>query len=569
MGNSVELMTDVADPRLNRSRLGLLLRVKARSMRNLVVQTTAEAPVRVSVAFALTVLIWIGLYTLFRLVFRQFDDRTRLETTVAIPLIFNFFFVAMLAMLTFSNAIIAHGALFSRREAEYLLASPLSPRDLVTVKYLESLVFSSWSLILLGMPLMMAMAERADDPVFYVVFIAFFVVFIPIPGALGLMLAWLAAQFFPRRLMRAAVAIIALGLLVSLVVGIRSLKMEEMSETWLRTFLNRMSFVEHALLPNAWVSRGIDYALNDQAGLAFQYLVVTAANAIFWSWLAILIVSRHFSRAYDRATAGHNAGRRPASSAAGGVCGLLFLYLPLRLRLIAAKDLRTFLRDPLQWSQLVILFGLIILYLTNMPHLDLTVGGPQLLIPFLNLCAISLILATFTCRFVFPLVSLEGQQLWLIGLLPMSRGRILLAKFAFAMTVTLFVTLGSTVLAIVMLDLGLVWSFIHLATTISVCFGLCGLAVGLGARLPMFNQTNAARIANGMGGTANLLASLTLVTIVLTAVGYGTWHARELPPGSTVPASLLLPCFVAWVIAVAGGMVALVVGARHFSRVET
>ncbi len=562
-------MTDTSAVRQDRSLIGLLLRVRARSIWNLVVQTTAEAPIRVSVAGMLVIFIWLGLYSLFLLVFRQFDERTRLETTVAIPLVFNFFFVAMLAMLTFSNAIIAHGALFSRRESEYLLASPLSPADLVTVKFVESLAFSSWSLILLGLPLMAAMADRTPNPLFHLVFIAFFLFFIPIPGALGLLLAWLSAQYFPRRLVRGAAVIASLGLLVLIVIGFRSLKMDEVSETWLRTFLDRMSFVEHALLPNRWIAKGIDHALNQRTGEAVQYLAVTGANALFFSWLAVWLVSRKFHHAYDRATSGSQSGRRPAAKASGGICGWAFFYLPLRLRLIAAKDLRTFLRDPLQWSQLLILFGLIILYLTNMPHLDLNSGAPRLLIPFLNLCAISLILATFTCRFVFPLVSLEGQQLWLIGLLPMSRGQILLSKFAFAMTVTLFVTGGSTALAIMMLDLGLVWSFIHIATTISVCFGLCGLAVGLGARLPMFNQSNAARIANGMGGTANLLASLAMVTLVLTAVGYGTWRAHQAGDAGPPELSFLLPCAASWLIAITAGAAAMIVGARHFHRLET
>jgi hypothetical protein len=195
-------MTELHPAAQERSLIGLLLRVRARSVWNLVVQTTAEAPIRVSVAGMLVIFIWLGLYSLFLLVFRQFDERTRLETTVAIPLVFNFFFVAMLAMLTFSNAIIAHGALFSRRESEYLLASPLCPTDLVTVKFLESLAFSSWSLILLGLPLMAAMADRTPNPLFHLVFIAFFLFFIPIPGALGLVLAWLSAQYFPRRLVR-------------------------------------------------------------------------------------------------------------------------------------------------------------------------------------------------------------------------------------------------------------------------------------------------------------------------------------------------------------------------------
>jgi len=352
--------------------------------------------------------VWLGLYFLFAGVFLQIN-RTPLEATVAMPMVFNFFFLAMLAMLTLSNAIIAYSALFSRPEAVYLLTAPLTPRDVVTLKYLESLALSSWSLVLLGLPLMMAMADEAGETVFYVLFIAFFLSFIPIPGALGLLLAWCAARFFPRRAVRWVVLLGAIAAAALVVMGIRTMQVgDAQAELWLRRFLARMSFVESVFLPNNWVASGIDHAVYRRFSESLLYLGVTLANAMFLSWLAVMIVSGYFDKAYDRASAGRSANRRPASPASGGHAGLVFCYLPRPLRLVAAKDLRTFFRDPLQWSQLVILFGLLALYLTNMPTLRLEFGATNwfLAIPFLNLCAVSLILATFTCRFVFPLVSL-------------------------------------------------------------------------------------------------------------------------------------------------------------------
>lgn len=551
--------------------LGLLLRTKARSLRNQIVQAAADAPIRVSVAALLVTLIWIGLFFLFWLIFRQFDEKSPLEATVAIPLIFNFFFAAILVMLAFSNAIIAHGSLFSRKEAEYLLAAPCPPRDVVWLKYIESLALSSWSLILLGLPLMAALAQRAEAPYFYAIFLAFFIAFIPIPGALGLLFAWIAARFLPRRAMRVLAVVGGIAIAVFVIWGMRSLRTADLgAEAWLRSFLSRMSLVESALLPNYWVARGIDNALNDRMPVALGYLAVTAANAMFLSTVVIGVLGRSLGKAYDRASAGASSGRRAPAALTGGFSGGVFFYLRGPLRLIAAKDLRTFFRDPLQWSQLVILFGLVFLYLTNMPTLQFGFigSGWSLVIPFLNLCAISLILAAFTCRFVFPLVSLECQQIWLTGLLPMRRGRVLYAKFAFAMTVTLFVTCGAMALASVVLDLDLVWTIIHLTAAFSICFGLCGLAVGLGARMPVLNQLSAARIANGLGGTANLLLSLILVTVVLTAIGLATWRSRLVAAGDLPDPRSLLVCAAACLTAITAGLAAIGLGARHFDRLE-
>lgn len=551
-------------------RIGLLFRIKARSLRNRVEQAITEAPVRVTTAVILIAIIWLGLYKLFYEVFAQLR-RTPLEATVAIPMVFNFFFVAMLVLLTFSNAIIAYGALFGKDESAYLLTAPLTTTDVVTLKYSETIFMASWSLVLLGFPLMMSLAEWAENRAFYLLFLAFFLAFIPIPGSLGMVLAWGAARFLPANLMKRLAVLLGLVTGAFLLLSIRSLRFGD-AETgeWLRAFQARMNIMESALLPNRWVSAGIDHAMNARIPDALLYLGVTAANGLFLSWLAVILVAGRFDAALDRAMAHRGSGRRDASPASGGFSGTVFFYLPHPLRLIAAKDLRTFFRDPLQWSQLAILFGLLALYLTNMPTLraQLSGWGWYLIIPFLNLCAVGLILATFTCRFVFPLVSLEGRKLWLIGLLPLPRGSVLYAKFAFAMTVTLLVALGTMILAVFILRLTPAWTAIHLTVTVAMCYGLCGLSVGIGARLPMFGETNPARIANGFGGTANLLASVLLVTAMLISVGYATWLCRHLPEDAAPGVLPVALCAAAVLLSVAVGSTAMHLGKRHFNRVE-
>lgn len=561
------------------SRLGLLLRVKVRSISNRTLQAVKEAPVRLSATVLLVGVIWLGLYVMFWAVFDQFR-RTPLEATVAMPLLFNVFFATMLVLLTFSNAIIVYSGMFGRSESAYLFAAPVAPLDIVTLKYLESLILASWSLILLGLPLMLVLADVADrsmaitNPIgsvaFYCLFLAFFLAFIPIPASLGLLLAWATARFFPRSALRTTVVFAGMGLAVATVWGMHALRLGDSdTEAWLHAFLANMSFIQSALLPNHWVASGIDHAIHHQLPPALLYLGVTAANAFFLSWVAVRVVAADFSPAHNRAWTGRGASSRRPSSMAGGL-GMVFFYLPSRLRLIATKDLRTFLRDPLQWSQLVILFGLLILYLTTLPGLRQRLAGTNwfMVVPFLNLCAVSLILATFTCRFVFPLVSLEGQKLWLIGLLPMKRGHVLWAKFSFAMTVTLLVALTATIIPTIVLGLEFAWALIHLVITISICFGLCGFAVGIGARMPMFEQTNAARIANGLGGTTNLLASVGLIAVSLTGVGVATWRSEVLMGGAPPDAIAILYCSGAALLSIAAGATAMWIGAQHFNRVE-
>jgi hypothetical protein len=147
--------------------------------------------------------------------------------------------------------------------------------------------------------------------------------------------------------------------------------------------------------------------------------------------------------------------------------------------------------------------------------------------------------------------------------------RILIAKFAFAMTVTVAVALPAMLVATALLNLGMHWTLIHVGVSVAVCVGLCGLAVGLGARFPMLRETNVARIASGVGGTFNLLASLAMEAAALAAVGYATWRSRSMPIDAPPDVPALAICVLAALFAAATGLTALRWGGRYFRRLES
>src|SRR6185312_448640 len=120
----------------------------------------------------------------------------------------------------------------------------------------------------------------------------------------------------------------------------------------------------------------------------------------------------------------------------------------------------------------------------------------------------ALILSTFTSRFIFPLLSLEGRNFWVLGLLPVRRAAILWGKFAFASGISLVATEVLVVLSDWMLQIGTGMILLHMGMVAILCLGLSGISVGLGARLPDLKESDPSKIAAGFGGTLNLLVSL-------------------------------------------------------------
>ncbi|MFH1746864.1 MAG: hypothetical protein ABIG44_07435 [Planctomycetota bacterium] len=553
----------------------ILARCRTRQLRNALDQQITQTPVRTFTIVVLMVLIWAALYFLLEMVFYQVG-RWELIAVVANKHIFVHFFLVLAIMLAFSNAILAFGSLFGREEAAHLLVMPVHPRQVLCVKWLEGMLLSSWSFMLLGVPLMLAVARNTTVQwYYYPLFIGHFLGFVLIPATLGLIAAWAIAMWLPRRPL---VLLAWLGVGVLLVGGyfawnVSNAAME--TEEWLRLLFKEMGIAKHKLLPSTWTAEGIVAAIEQRVGDSLVYLLVVLGNAAFLSWLAINIMGRTWARAYSRARQGRQRSGIRRGWFTAMSCDALFFYLPRRLRLVMLKDLRGFTRDATQWTQMVIMLGLLVIYALNLKRLPVDLDSAQMkgLIAFLNLTTISLILATFTSRFVYPLLSLESQQLWLLGLLPMSRGTLLVLKFLFAMTVTSLSGVSVMALAVTMLELPWAWAQVNMLLCFAVCVGLSGLSVGLGARFPVLGQTNPARIAAGFGGTLNLIASMLFVAILMA--GVAMLGLNELQRASSDVDPLVTLTAHSW--RVAGGLMifslltaaaAMWIGRRHFARLE-
>jgi len=250
--------------------------------------------------------------------------------------------------------------------------------------------------------------------------------------------------------------------------------------------------------------------------------MVTIANALALHQLALFTAGRTFRASYA-ALAGERSPQRKIRSAWIDRT-LMSAPFPLstRMRLLMVKDLRLFRRDPVQWSQFLIFFGLLALYFLNTRQLsyDVNYAAWVNMISFLNLAVVGLILSTFTTRFIFPMISLEGRRFWILGRLPVERSTILWSKFLFASLGSLIPCAALVLLSDLMLRVSFLVVSVHLLACVLLCSGLSGIAVGLGAKMPNLRDESPARIAAGFGGTLNLVlsAAYIVVLVVLTTV---------------------------------------------------
>lgn len=486
-------------------------------------QMLVQARFRAGLVIFLSLLLWCGLFVIFLEGFHFLRIAIPHPEThdEMVRVVFGMFFAALMIMLAFSAGIIMYGSLFRSPETVYLLTIPARTERIFLHKFQDAMLLSSWGFILLGSPAILAYGITAAAPwYYYLMLLPFLFSFVYIPAGIGAIVCLLIIYIMPRQ-RRMVMALIVVGLLAAGCWLAWSLleKPESnlLTPAWFREMLGRLQLTERRLLPSWWLSSGLLETARDAWSEGLMFLALMFSNALFFRQLCIWTAGRLFRPAYSKFYGSGKKWRRKRTALIDRL-----LYAPIRLfsrqmALLMVKDFRLLRRDPLQWSQFLIFFGLLGLYFLNIRRFnyDLYYIGWVNMVSFLNLSVVGLLMSTFTTRFIFPMISLESQKFWLLGLLPVRRDTILWSKFIFAAGASILPCSFLILLSDLMLDISLMVMASHQLTCLILCMGLSGISVGLGALMPNLREPSPSRIAAGFGGTLCLAISTIFIIIVV------------------------------------------------------
>ncbi|HZU35820.1 MAG TPA: hypothetical protein VFA18_07925, partial [Gemmataceae bacterium] len=510
-------------------------RLRGRLLANTLATIRQGPPVRLLTIALCSLLIWgcvyaVGLYGFgFLKSPRNLPNYALAELIVGIT--FDLLFLALALMLIFSGSIILYSSLFSSAEVTFLLSTPAATDQVFAYKYQGAIAFSSWAFILLGSPMLIAYGVVFGVPwYFYAVLPLFFLGFVLLPGSVGALISLLVVNYIPKR--RKQVLVICL--LAVVMVGawwVYHVIQSTPSENWTRDaahqLLSQFSFAQNPLMPSHWMSQGLMAAGTGRVAESAYRLALVWSNGLFLYLVTAWLAARLYRRGYNRMASGGTIRRRYGTLWLDRAVMSMVGFLDPQVRHLLIKDFRTFRRDPAQWAQVLIFTGLMLLYFANIRRFyEGDIGAHfKNVVSLINLAAIALLLCTYTGRFIFPMLSLEGRKFWILGLLPLRRERLLWGKFAFSATWAILVAELLVIFSDLMLGVSAAIILIHVVTIIVLAFGLSGLSVGLGATMPNFRESDPSKIAVGFGGTLNLVAGLLflLLTIGLMAV---PWHLR-------------------------------------------
>ena len=524
----------------------------------------------------IALLFWVAVFGIAFRVLRYFRSVDEIGNLMA-GKVLGVILLAFLSILLLSNIITALSTFFLAKDLDLLVAAPVGGVRLYLAKLAETVVHSSWMVALLSLPIFTAYGiVYGGGLLFPFVALAAFIPYLILPAVVGTAVTLVLVNVFPAKRTRELLGLIATGAVVIAVVSLRFLRPEQLAQP--EGFKNLVEYLAvlqtptSSFLPSEWTaSMVMNWLLRVADPWPVAKLWGTTALAVA---LGAMLHGRLYSQGFSKAQEG--AERKVRRPLRGPLSYLLRSQPPSRREFIL-KDLRLFFRDNTQWSQLILLAVLLMVYLFNIKSLPLYSGERVpfrlvTLIVFLNLGLAGFVLAAVAARFVFPAISLEGRQMWLLRSSPLDPRAMLWSKYWLGTVPLLVLALLITVFTNWLLHASAFMMVVAVSTIVLYTLAASALALSFGALYPQFGSENAAQIPTSFGGLVYMMSSLCLLAlIIMIEAGPVTSYLRdqryaEQPVGITIP---LVTAGVAVVlVCVAATIIPLRLGLRRIEMME-
>ncbi len=427
-------------------------------------------------------------------------------------------------LLILSNIITSFSTLYRSPEVAYLFTVPLSFIRIFRIKYLENALYSSWAILVLGLPMTMAYGKiySISPPQMLAILLFGLVPYLLIGTAFGLIIMMgvvRLSQWFRMRSVFIVLGLLFLGIFwiyfntsqrgINIVGDMGSFRA-------LDRYMFNLSQPPFPLIPSYWFTelfnfsadRWTDLFLNAGLLITTGLIGYEAASAISAGW---------YHKTYQiMEGSASRSEKEPADST--GLMKRLPGFQP-GMRGLIFKDILTFVRTPQQWFQFLMFGFLISIYLLNLSRADVRFANLtqfwRILIYLFNFGFCGFVMVALTTRFVFPLISLEGRGLWILKSAPIDITRLFREKFWLSFAI--FFPLAEIIALISnhFLSQSIFISFITTVFLMLISVALISLSLGLGAVFAQYDESNPMKISSSAGGIITIVISLFYVCVMV------------------------------------------------------
>jgi ABC-2 type transport system permease protein len=464
-------------------------------------------------------LFWCGIFAVSWRVLIYFKGIEDIGDILGYKLL-SMMLVVSFALLLFSSILTSLSKLYLSRDLLLVHSLPVSSYKIFITRWIDSTLESAWMVIIYTLPVFVSYGlVYQSGPFYYMNTMITMLCLAAIASTISSLMVMIAVIFIPASRMKSIFILMGILFFVVIYLAIRLSKPELLVDPEVfdsvMVYITSLQTPSSPFLPSSWAYDSIRFALSGSIGdsLFFTALSFSFAGMILFAMIILsdAIYFKGFSKTQNasvRLFKNHVAGDR------------IFNFLPGPVKSFTVKEIKTFLRDQTQWTQLFLIAALVVIYVYNFKVLPLEKSPIktvylQNLFSFLNMGLALFVLTAVTARFAYPAVSLEREAFWLVKSSPLSMRTFLWIKFFIYYLPLLILTEVLIVATNVLLQVTPFMMALSGLTVFLVVPGIVAMGIGLGAAYPDFKAQNPTQTVTSFGGLVFMIACAGYIGLVV------------------------------------------------------
>lgn len=424
------------------------------------------------------------------------------------------------------NIVVSFSTLYKSKEVFFLITKPISFTKLFLIKFLDNFFYSSATLLLIIISVLIGYGLYFNlSWTFYPVALLLLILpFMFIAGSLGaiilLLLMRLASRFGIRKVLL-FIAAIYLSSVMGFYFLSSPLALIQRVFDFYPNIDQYFGFLENPLikfLPNFWISDSLYWISSNKIDRAIPFIYANVVSSVFIFTIALFTANKWYYKTWLTSLNITN-GLRIKNSFNNKFFGFnKKSSLNSFDESIVKREFWLFIREPSQWVHFLVMLFLIAIFISSISGIDIIILKAYneylktiiyLVVSLFNV----FLIASLSLRFVFPLISLEGESLWKIRSAPINYKNLLIKRLSLYFAVIFLI--GQVISYFSNYQFPTQLSIIAQINTAIISVTLVSMNFGMGGIFANYKEKNAIRLASSQGASITFLFTLFFLVILI------------------------------------------------------
>lgn len=412
-------------------------------------------------------------------------------------------------ILIFSTLIATFASHYLAQDLPRLIHAPISARRLFYARSIQAWAQTSWMILLFALPTLMNSGVLLDASWFFYLSMPLCLFILTLyTSSIACGLALILARLFPAKRIQELLVILLVAVFIYFYIKLHASRPDR--------FFKEDGFQDVVEMVNQLKSLGDSFSI---AGLCSDAIFASikgdfnrwfiAMSPLIAGLITLIIILGFIAESiylpgYWLAQEGiGNVNLKPGKSR-------IPKYAATIHQAIRKRETLIFWRSPSQWTQLLLVGSLVIVYFFNFKYFHIlhkTGFFTNITLVFTHMGLCGMIFIMLASRFLFPSISTEGKALWVIQSAPITAFDLLYAKIKWARPPMLILAIAMSILSAWLTDLSWPWMIVSFWSSLMIAWAIVSLGISMGAAQPRFNLSNPAMVASSLGGIAFMLVA--------------------------------------------------------------